>query len=70
MQSSWRVIILYEKIAPCEGGGVVIYFRDHLDVKERTEVMPDCFEAVCIEVIRTKSKPILVTTLYRPKHSI
>ena len=52
-----------------EGGAVATYFRDHLNVKERAELIPDCIEAVCIEVIKIKSKPILVTTLYRPPNT-
>ena len=52
-----------------EGGGIAMYFRDHLNVKERTELFPDCIEAVSIEVIKIKPKPILVTTLYRPPNT-
>ena len=52
-----------------EGGGVAIYFRDHLNVKEHNDLVPENIEAVCIEVIQVKSKPFLVTSLYRPPNT-
>ena len=52
-----------------EGGGVAIYFRDHLNVKEHNDLVPENIEAVCIEVIQVKSKPVLVTSLYRPPNT-
>jgi exonuclease III len=52
-----------------EGGGVAIYFRDHLNVKERCDLVPEHLEAVCIEVNKIKSKPTIVTSLYRPPNS-
>ncbi len=47
-----------------EGGGVTIYFRDHLNVKKRYDLVPEHLEAVCIEVNKIKLKPIIVTSLY------
>ena len=47
-----------------EGGGVAIYYRDHLNVKERNDLIPAEIEAICIEIFKPKSKPILVTTEY------
>ena len=38
-------------------------------MKERTELIPDCIKAVYIVVIKIKSKPILVTILYRPPNT-
>ena len=52
-----------------DGGGVAIYFRDHLNVKEHSDLVPENIEAVCIEVIQVKSKPVLVTSLYRPPNT-
>jgi hypothetical protein len=52
-----------------EGGGVAIYFRDHLNVKERCDLVPEHLEAVCIEVSKIKSKPTIVTSLYRLPNS-
>ena len=46
-----------------EGGGVAMYFRDHLNVKEHSDLVPENIEAVCIEVIQVKSKPVFVTSL-------
>ena len=52
-----------------EGGGIAIYFRDHLNVQEYTDLVPDSIEAVCIEVTQVESKPVLVTSLYRPPNT-
>ena len=41
MQSSGKVIILLEKIVLARVGGVAVYFRDHLNIKERIELWPD-----------------------------
>ena len=49
-----------------ERGGVAIYDRDHLNVKERKELVPENLESVCVEVRQIKSKPLLITSLYRP----
>jgi exonuclease III len=38
-------------------------------VKECCDLVPEHLEAVCIEVNKTKSKPLIVTSLYRPPNS-
>ena len=60
---------LIRKDGSREGGGVAIYFRDHLNVKKHSDLVPENIEAVCIEVIQVKSKPVLVTSLYRPPNT-
>ena len=35
---------------------VAIYFRDHLNVKERNKLVPEHIEAVCTEVIKAQVK--------------
>ena len=48
------------------GGGVSIYTRDVLNVREISPFVPENIEAVFLEIIKPKSKPILLTTVYRP----
>ena len=51
------------------GGGVAIYYRDHLNVRNRDELVPEGVEAVCVEVLKTKCAPLLISTIYRPPSS-
>ena len=48
------------------GGGVAIYTRDTLNVREMSSFVPENIEAVCLEIIKPKTQPILITTVYRP----
>ena len=47
------------------GGGVAIYTRDILNVREMSQIVPENIESVCLE-IKPKSKPILLSTVYLP----
>ena len=51
------------------GGGVAIYYRDNLNVRNRDELVPESVEAVCVEVLKTKCAPLLISTIYRPPSS-
>ena len=51
------------------GGGVAIYFRDNINTINRNELVPDSLEALCVEVRKPKSKPILIVSCYRPPNS-
>ena len=51
------------------GGGVAIYTRDILNVREMSSFVPENTEAVCLEIIKPKTQPILITTVYRPPSS-
>ena len=42
------------------GGGVAIYFRDNINTMNRNELVPDSLEALCVEVRKPKSKPIVI----------
>ena len=37
-----------------EGGCVAIYFIDFFNTKNRDELVPDCFEAICVEITKKK----------------
>ena len=49
-----------------QGGGVAIYYWDHLNVRNRDELVPVVVEAVCVEVSKTKCAPSLILTINRP----
>ena len=51
------------------GGSVAIYYRDHLNVRNREELVPEGVDAVCVEVLKTKCAPLLISTIYRPPNS-
>jgi exonuclease III len=60
---------LYRKDRCRSGGGVAIYTRDVLNAREMSQFVPKDIEAVCLEIVKHKTKPILVTCIYRPPNS-
>ena len=52
-----------------DGGGVALYYREHLNVKERKYLVSGDLEAICAEVIGSKRKPLIVVCIYRPLSS-
>ena len=50
-------------------GGVAIYIRNTIPYVERSTIIPENVEAVCIEVRKPNAKPILISTWYRPPNS-
>jgi hypothetical protein len=52
-----------------ESGGVAVDYRSILNVINREDLIQDNIEAICPEVIKPKSKPILITSVYRPPSS-
>jgi exonuclease III len=48
------------------GGGVAIYLCNNIPYIERSDLIPENVEALCLEVRKPKSKPVLVSTWYRP----
>ena len=52
-----------------QGGGVAIYHRSILNVIDRDDLVPEDVEAVCLEIIKPKSKPVLIASAYRPPNS-
>ena len=51
------------------GGGVCTYFRNTIAFKNRFELIPSDLEAVCLEVMKPKSRPFVVLSVYRPPNS-
>ena len=45
------------------GGGVAVYIRNVLN-SDRAKDVPLNLEAVCVEIVRPKAKPFLITTVY------
>ena len=60
---------IFTKNRDREGGGVALYCRDNLTVINRTDLVPVELEAVCLEVIKPKFKPILIVSVYRPPNT-
>ena len=52
------------------GGGVCIFLRSFINYKIGKDLVPPELEAVYLEIIKPHSKPILVTTVYRPPSSL
>ena len=48
------------------GGGVAIYARDTIPYTGCNFLLPGDVEAICIEIYKPKSKPLVVSTWYRP----
>ena len=51
------------------GGGVAIYVRDNNPYVRRDDLLVDELEAICLEIKKTKCKPFLIATWYRPPNS-
>ena len=51
------------------GGGAAIYLRSTLNYINRSDLVPQALEAVCLEIVKPNSKPFLVVTIYRPPES-
>ena len=60
---------LFRKDRFRQGGGVAIYTRDILNVREMSQCVSQNIEAVFVKIIKSKTKPILLTTVYRPPNS-
>ncbi len=50
-------------------GGVSIYFRNVIPFINRVDLTPDTTEATCLEIKKSKSEPLLISTWYRPPGS-
>ena len=61
--------VMFRKDRSGNGGGVCLYIREVLNVIDRVNDVPSNLEAVYVEIIKLKSKPLLVTTVYRPPSS-
>ena len=48
------------------GGGLILYFRQSLNIKRRADLENSNIETLWAEVNLPKSKPFLICTIYRP----
>lgn len=48
------------------GGGVMFYVRDNIPFTARPDLAADKDEALWIEILRPKCKPLLIASIYRP----
>jgi hypothetical protein len=51
------------------GGGICIYFRPDINYEIRDDLHLEILENLVLEIKKTRSKPILVSTWYRPTDS-
>ena len=51
------------------GGGVAIYVRNPIQFKLRNDLREDDLEFLCIEINKSKTKPFLISTWYRPPNA-
>ena len=51
------------------GGGVAIYLRSNIPYTVRENLMPENMEIICLEINKPKSKPVFISTWYRPPDS-
>ena len=51
------------------GGGVCIYIRSNINFQLRADLSPNNLEFSTVEITKPRSKPFLVSTLYRPPQS-
>lgn len=48
------------------GSGVYIYVRKSINFVKRSDLVPENLEAVCIEVTKPNSRPLIVSSIYKP----
>ena len=48
------------------GGGVLIYIRSDIAFNTRSDLINDSIEAIWVDILLPKTKPILVGSIYRP----
>ena len=53
---------IFRKDRSRTGGGVVLYIRNVFNIFDRSKDVPQNLEAICVEIIKPKAKPFLVTT--------
>jgi exonuclease III len=51
------------------GGDVASYLRNNIPYVERSDLIPENVEALCLGIRKPKSKPVLLSTWYRPPDS-
>jgi hypothetical protein len=50
-------------------GGVSLYVRNTIPHSDRNDLLPNNVEAICIEINKPNSKPLLMSTWYRPPNA-
>ena len=60
---------LFRKDRSRNGGGVALYVRNVFNTINKTHTANVYLEAVRVEILKPKAKPILIATVYRPPNS-
>ena len=72
MTSASVAIIIIRRDRPLNGrngGGVCFYVRSNINCIVRADLVSDQLENLSIEIIKPRSKPLIVATWYRPPNS-
>lgn len=57
---------IFRKDGSRSGGGVVLYMRNVFNIIDRLKEVPSNLETEYVEIIKPHTKPLLITTVYRP----
>ena len=49
-----------------KGGGVCIFLRSSINYQNRSDLVPNDLEGVCLEIFKPNSKPFVIASIYRP----
>ena len=67
--SGYEVVRKDRKVNGRNGGAVCIYIPSNLNYHIRSDLANEYLECICIEIIKPRSKPFIISTWYRPPSS-
>ena len=64
-----RSVLRDDSLSTKRGGGVVVYIADHIRYKRQTDLESADIESIWLEINLKNTKPILISSVYRPPNS-
>ena len=64
-----RSVLRDDLLSTKRGGDVVVYFADYIRYKRRTDLESADIESIWLEINLKDTKPILISSAYRPPNS-
>ena len=49
-----------------KGGGVYIFLRSSINYQNRSDLVPNDLEGVCLKIFKPNSRPLVIASIYRP----
>lgn len=49
-----------------KGGGVCIFLRSSISYQNRSDLVPNDLEGVCLKIFKPNSRPFVIESIYRP----